>query len=112
MASPATLGVFAGGVLLLAGFVLWEAHSTHPMLGLRYFRNPRFSAAAATVTLGNFAFGGTLFLLTQFLQFVLGYTPLQAGIPDAAGRDRHYGAGAAVAAAGRPVSLRARDSWP
>ena len=79
-ASPITLGVFVGGVLLLAGFVVWEAHSTHPLLDLRYFRNPRFSAAAATLTLGNFAFGGTLFLLTQFLQFVLGYTPLQAGL--------------------------------
>ena len=79
-ASPATLGAFAGGALLLAGFVAWEAHSTHPMLNLRYFRNPRFSAAAAAVMLVNFAFLGTLFLLTQFLQFVLGYTPLQAGI--------------------------------
>jgi Na+/melibiose symporter-like transporter len=79
-ASPATLGVFGGGVLLLAGFVVWEARSTHPMLNLRYFRNPRFSAAAAAVMLVNFAFLGTLFLLTQFLQFVLGYTPLQAGL--------------------------------
>jgi EmrB/QacA subfamily drug resistance transporter len=79
-ASPATLGAFAGAVLLLAGFVAWEAHSTHPMLNLRYFRNPRFSAAAAAVMLVNFAFLGTLFLLTQFLQFVLGYTPLQAGL--------------------------------
>jgi MFS family permease len=50
------------------------------MLDLRFFRNPRFSAAGAAVTLVNFAFVGTLFLLTQFLQFVLGYTPLQAGI--------------------------------
>ena len=78
--SPATLGAFAGGVLLLAGFVRWEARSAHPMLDLRFFRNPRFSAAGAAVTLVNFAFVGTLFLLTQFLQFVLGYTPLQAGI--------------------------------
>ena len=62
------------------GFVLWEARSAHPMLDLRFFRNPRFSAAGAAVTLVNFAFVGTLFLLTQFLQFVLGYTPLQAGI--------------------------------
>ncbi len=78
--SPATVGASAGGVLLLAGFAFWEAHSTHPMLDLRFFRNARFSAAGAAVTLVNFAFVGTMFLLTQFLQFVLGYTPLQAGI--------------------------------
>jgi Na+/melibiose symporter-like transporter len=77
---PATLGAFGGGVLLLAGFVTWEARSTHPMLDLRFFRSARFSAAGVAVTLVNFAFVGTLFLLTQFLQFVLGYTPLQAGI--------------------------------
>jgi EmrB/QacA subfamily drug resistance transporter len=78
--SPATLGAFTGGAVLLSGFVVWEARSTHPMLDLRFFRNPRFSAAGAAVTLVNFAFTGTLFLLTQFLQLVLGYTPLQAGI--------------------------------
>ena len=78
--SPATVGASAGGVLLLAGFVFWEAHSTHSMLDLSFFRNARFSAAGAAVTLVNFAFVGTMFLLTQFLQFVLGYTPLQAGI--------------------------------
>jgi Na+/melibiose symporter-like transporter len=50
------------------------------MLDLSFFGNPRFSAAGAAVTLVNFAFVGTLFLLTQFLQFVLGYTPLQADI--------------------------------
>ena len=46
----------------------------------RFFRNPRFTAASLTVTLVFFALIGFVFLATQYLQFVLGYTPLQAGI--------------------------------
>src|ERR687891_2391945 len=41
--------------------------------------NPRFSAASVSITLVFFGLFGTIFLLTQYLQFVLGYTPLEAG---------------------------------
>jgi hypothetical protein len=44
------------------------------------FRNGRFSAASVSVTLVFFSLFGALFLLTQILQFVLGYTPLEAGL--------------------------------
>ena len=50
------------------------------MLDVRFFRNPRFSAASATITLTHFALFGSTFLLTQYFQFVLGYTPLEAGL--------------------------------
>ena len=50
------------------------------MLDVSFFRNPRFSAATGAIMLAFFAMFGSLFLLTQFLQFVLGYTPLEAGI--------------------------------
>ncbi|HEV8571708.1 MAG TPA: MFS transporter, partial [Actinomycetota bacterium] len=50
-----------------------------PMLRMEFFRNPRFSAASGAITMVFFALFGTVFLLTQHLQFVLGYTPLQAG---------------------------------
>jgi MFS family permease len=49
------------------------------MLDLRFFRNPQFSSACATIAMVFFAMFGTFFLLTQYLQMVLGYTALQAG---------------------------------
>ena len=50
------------------------------MIRLEFFENPRFSAASGAITLVFFALFGSVFLLTQYLQFVRGYTPLQAGI--------------------------------
>jgi MFS family permease len=76
---PVTLAAFALAVLP-AGFVVWERRTPHPMLQLVFFRNPRFSAATIASTLAFFAVFGTLFMLTQHLQFVLGYTPLEAGL--------------------------------
>ena len=50
------------------------------MLDVRIFKNPRFSAASATITLTQFAMFGSTFLLTQYFQFRLGYSPLKSGI--------------------------------
>jgi len=86
--SPVTLSAFGGAAILLAGFVAWELRSPHPMLQLRLFGNPRFSAASAAIALAFFALFGALFFLTQYLQLVLGYTAFQAGartVPVAAG---------------------------
>jgi MFS family permease len=82
-ASP--IGVAAA---LLFVFVLWELRNRTPMLNMRLFRNPRFSAASLSIALVFFAMLGSFFLLTQYLQFVLGYSPLATGIrlaPAAAG---------------------------
>jgi predicted MFS family arabinose efflux permease len=49
------------------------------MLDVRFFENPRFSAASGAITLTFLALFGVVFLLTQYLQSVLDYTPLQAG---------------------------------
>ena len=98
---------------MLGRFVAWEMHTDHPMLNVRFFENPRFTAANISVTLVFFALFGSLFFLTQYLQFVLGYTALQAGLArgaDLAGADRRVAdrraARAAVrqqAAGGRPA---------
>jgi hypothetical protein len=77
---PLTLAACVIAALLLAGFVAWERRSPHPMVQLAFFRNPRFSAASIASMLAFFSVFGTLFMLTQHLQFVLGYTPLQAGL--------------------------------
>jgi EmrB/QacA subfamily drug resistance transporter len=76
-------GVVAGlaiGIVVAALFIWWETHTAYPMLDVGFFKNPRFSAASATITLTYFALFGSTFLLTQYFQFVLGYSPLMAGL--------------------------------
>jgi hypothetical protein len=74
-----TLGILGSAVALLAAFAAWELRRDDPMVPLQVFRNARFTAASVSVTLVFFSLFGALFLLTQILQFVLGYSPLQAG---------------------------------
>jgi EmrB/QacA subfamily drug resistance transporter len=78
--SVTTLGLLAASVVLLGVFVVWEARSSHPMLPLHLFRNPRFTGAGLTITTLFFALSGVVFLNSQILQFVLGYSPLAAGV--------------------------------
>jgi MFS transporter, DHA2 family, multidrug resistance protein len=68
------------GVVLLAAFVAWERIAPSPMLDLALFRNRRFSAASLSITGVFFALMGTIFFLTQYLQDVLGYSALAAGV--------------------------------
>jgi EmrB/QacA subfamily drug resistance transporter len=77
---PAVLAGFAGAAVVLGAFVLWELHSSNPMIDVSLFRNPRFTVASLSVTAAFFAVNGALFLITQLLQFVKGYTPLEAGL--------------------------------
>jgi EmrB/QacA subfamily drug resistance transporter len=77
---PVIVGAFVVGGVLLTAFTLWELHSDHPILDITFFKNPRFSAASIAITLVFFAMFGSLFFLSQYLQFVLGYDPLQAGV--------------------------------
>ncbi len=78
--SDIVVASFVIAAIALIGFVRWEQHSTHPMLDMSVFRNPRFSSASSTITLTFFALFGSMFLMTQYWQLVHGYTPLQAGI--------------------------------
>ena len=64
------------------------------MLDVRFFANPRFTAASVTVTLVFFALFGFIFLATQYLQFVLGYSRVRGRRPHAAVRVRADGDGA------------------
>lgn len=78
--SAVVIGAGAGGVALLGGFVVWERRTAHPMLSLHYFAERRFSSAVSSNGLLAFGLFGAMFVLTQLLQFHLGYTPLQAGV--------------------------------
>lgn len=70
------------GAALAAGaaFVVREQRVREPMLDLRLFRNPRLGWGTGAMTLAGLAIGGLAFQLTQFLQFVQAYSPLQAGL--------------------------------
>ena len=63
------------------GLFVWrESTARHPMLDLKLFRDRRFSVASGGMTLTFFAMFGTFFLLAQYLQLVLGYSPLESGL--------------------------------
>ncbi|MDF2272416.1 MFS transporter [Streptomyces coacervatus] len=78
--SGRVLGTAAVAVLVLGGFAYWESRIPYPMLDLHFFRDRRFTGAVTGAVLITFGMGGALFLLTQHLQFVLGYGPLEAGL--------------------------------
>ena len=66
--------------VLAAAFVAWEHRTEQPMLDLSLFRNPRFTAASASVAISFFALSGFIFLVTQMFQFLKGYGPLSTGV--------------------------------
>ena len=78
--SARSVAGFATSAVLLAGFLAWEQRSAHPMLDVRLFRNMRFSAASAAVTVSFFTLFGFIFLITQYFQFIRGYGPLSTGV--------------------------------
>lgn len=77
---PATLTGFAAAAVLLTAFTWWQARTATPMLPLTVLRAPQVHVAAVALTLMSFALFGALFVLTLYLQGVLGYGPLEAGL--------------------------------
>jgi EmrB/QacA subfamily drug resistance transporter len=78
--SALVIGTGLGGLAVLAVFATYERNCHYPMLNLEFFRRRQFSAAVSSVGLVTFGLFGALFVLTQFMQFDLGYTPLHAGL--------------------------------
>lgn len=74
-----TVGSFAVTALLAAVFVAKARRTEHPMVDVNLFRNPRFAAASASVTISFFSLSGFVFMVTQYFQFMKGYGPLRAG---------------------------------
>ncbi|MET9340518.1 MFS transporter [Nonomuraea sp. NPDC003804] len=64
----------------LGGFALWERRTPHPMLPLELFRSRDFTGASFSILLMSFGIGAVMLMLTQYLQFVLGYGATQAGL--------------------------------
>lgn len=71
---------FGAAAVFLVGFCAWELRTAHPMLDLRLFRSSRFAVASGGITLTFFAMFGAFFLVTQYFQLVLEYSPLGAAV--------------------------------
>jgi EmrB/QacA subfamily drug resistance transporter len=78
--SPTTVAIFLLAAVVLGLFGWRESHTDHPMLDLKLFRNRRFSVASGGMTLVFFAMYGTFFLVSQYFQLVLGYSPFESGL--------------------------------
>jgi EmrB/QacA subfamily drug resistance transporter len=79
-ASAATVGTLAAGAAVLGLLVAAEFRTATPMIDMSLFRNPRFTAASASVAIAFFALLGFIFLMTQYFQVVRGYSPLGTGV--------------------------------
>ena len=79
-AAPATLGCFAAAVVLLTVFTLLELRTEWPLLDVRVFKIPRFTGGAVSISVAFFCLFGFIFLITQYFQFVKGYSTLSAGV--------------------------------
>ena len=108
--SGSVLLAFAAAGITLPLFLLWERRTEHPMLPLTLFRDRRFSVGSGVVTIAFFVMFGFFFLMTQYLQFARGYSPLEAGLaglplaltfvafsPRSAALAERYGAGRVMA---------------
>ena len=77
--TPVVAG-FVIAVVGVAAFLVWEFRSRHPMLPLQFFRDRRFSVGSFVITMSFLVMFGFFFLVSQYLQFSRGYSPLLAGV--------------------------------
>ena len=78
--SASTLATLGAGLLVVAAFVAVERRTEQPMMDVSLFRNPRFTAASGSITIGFFVLAGFSFLMTQYFQFIKGYSPFGTGV--------------------------------
>ncbi|HWW52128.1 MAG TPA: DHA2 family efflux MFS transporter permease subunit [Acidimicrobiales bacterium] len=78
--STQTIAAFVLAVIVLVVFVLWESRVEEPMLDMSFFRNPAFSTATGGMILVFLSMFGVMFLITQYFQLILGYSPLSAAL--------------------------------
>src|SRR3954471_10381997 len=77
---PATLGAFAIGAVSMVAWVVWGLLAKQPLLDPRLFSRRGFSTGVASIAVQFFVFFGLVFVVVQYMQLVLGYTPLRAGL--------------------------------
>ena len=78
--SMLVLGSLIAGIALIVAFVILERRSKTPLVDLHLFRNRDFLGAATIAFLANYVFGASMFFVTLYLQFILGYDPVRTGL--------------------------------
>jgi EmrB/QacA subfamily drug resistance transporter len=78
--SARTVVTIAAALLIIAAFIAVERRTERPMMDVTLFKNPRFTAASGSITIGFFVLAGFTFLVTQYFQFVKAYTPFGTGL--------------------------------
>lgn len=78
--SAETIASLVLGGLLVVGYLIWERRTPTPMLAAELFRSRGFIAANFVSFFMYASLFGVLFLMMQFLQNALGYSPLEAGL--------------------------------
>lgn len=77
---PATLGRLVASVVIGGVFVVIERRQSRPLVDVRLFADPRFTVAATTVTVLFAATFGFFYLAMQYVQLILGFSPLIAAV--------------------------------
>lgn len=78
--SPACAGGGAAAAVLLAAFVAWERRVRHPMLEMHHFTRPAFAGGCLALAAAFFGLFGFVFMVTQFFQYMRGYSALECGV--------------------------------
>lgn len=79
-ASGHTIAGFALAAVVVATFIWWEQRRAHPMLDLSVFRDRRFSGGSLAITAGFLTLFGFIFVITQYFQFIKGYSAFETGV--------------------------------
>jgi len=77
---PLVVAGFTAAIFCLVGFVVFERRVTDPLLDMKFFRNRRFAMGSMGISASFFAMFSMFFILTQYLQYVAGYSALGAGL--------------------------------
>ena len=79
-ASGHTIAGFAVAAVVIAAFIWWEQRRAHPILDLSVFRDRRFSGGSLAITAGFLTLFGFIFVITQYFQFIKGYSAFETGV--------------------------------
>ncbi|MBU1672433.1 MAG: MFS transporter [Actinobacteria bacterium] len=77
---PGVIAAFVLAAVLLVLFVLLELRKSNPLLDVRFFKIPEFASGVISIAIGFFALFGLIYVLTIYIQIVLSYSPMEAGL--------------------------------